>query len=348
MWRGRVDELSKGVRSLWLPLFLADRRLMSASEAAEFCHVDVSSLETILENPPAHDDPIAQLAFRRSLPAWLAARWVEVFGAERADRLAAAMNEPGPISVRANTLAVDVDSLSRQLRAEGVDNEPGRLMPDALRLLGRPNVNGLRSWRQALFEVQDEGSQFIAKAAAAMPGEVVVDLCAGAGGKTLALAAHMANRGRLVAIEPDARRVADLRGRLKRAGVSRAEVRPGDATDPSLSHDLEGCADVVLVDAPCSETGTLRRGPDARWRIDPRSVARWSALQRRLLGRASRLVRPGGRLVYATCSLDPTENEDVANGVDLLGFARVSKRTLAPDTDGTDGFFVAVWRRDER
>lgn len=346
VWRGRVDALSRNKRSLWLPVFLADRQVMSTSDAAALCGVDASTLDALLSDPPAHENPIEALAFRRSLPAWLAARWNEVFGADRADRLAAAMNEPGPISIRANTLLIDAQSLARRLREEGVESEPGRLMPDALRLMGRPNINGLSSWRQSLFEVQDEGSQFIVQAVDAKPGERIVDLCAGAGGKTLALAAQTTDRGELVAVEPDLRRVADLRGRLRRAGVSSVEVRAGDATEDSLLADWEGRADAVLVDAPCSETGTLRRGPDARWRIDPQSPERWAELQRRLLARAARLVRPGGRLVYATCSLDPVENEEVAHAVDLSGFKPVSHRTLAPDTDGTDGFFVCVWRRD--
>lgn len=342
VWRGRVDALARGQRELWLPLFLVDRVGLSVPEAARLCGHPEHAL--VVEPPPLSTE-VEALAFRRSLPQWIAARWIEIFGPTRADRLAAAMNEPGPVSIRTNLLRTSVTELVRRLEAERVAVSAGRLAPHSLTLHGRPNVTALDAWRAALFEVQDEGSQLIVEAVKAREGELVVDLCAGAGGKTLALAAAMADRGRLVAVEPDPRRVADLRGRVRRAGASCVEIRAGDATEERLLDDLEESADAVLVDAPCSELGTLRRGPDARWRISPAAPARWSLLQRRLLSRAASLVKPGGRLVYATCSLDPTENEEVADTLSSANFEQESRRTLAPDVEGTDGFFLAVWRR---
>lgn len=342
VWRGRIDLLARGRRELWLPLFLIDRLGLPLAEAASLCEQPPEALQF---EPPSLVNDVEALAFRRSLPTWLAARWIEVFGAERADRLAEAMNEPGPVSIRANRLRISAGALLRRLHDDGIEASSGLHARDALTLMGRPNITGLAAWREGLFEVQDEGSQLIAEAVDASAGQMVVDLCAGAGGKTLALAAAMGDRGRLIAVEPDVRRVADLRGRLGRVGVTCVEVRAGDATDAPLLADLDGKADAVLVDAPCSELGTLRRGPDARWRIEPDASARWAVLQRGLLARAAALVRPGGRLVYATCSLDPTENEQVATTLPSDVFEPMRCRTLAPDVEGTDGFFLSVWRR---
>jgi 16S rRNA (cytosine967-C5)-methyltransferase len=296
--------------------------------------------------------PAATLADRWSLPGWLADALEEAAGPE-AVLLAAALAEPAPIALRANLLRTTRDGLAARLAAEGIPVHPGQLAPAALVLdATRANLWGTEAWREGLFEVQDEGSQLVAAVVGARQGETVLDLCAGAGGKTLGLAADVGPSGTVHAADPDPERLARLAVRARRAGA--ANVRIHGAAPPD---DLT--ADRVLVDAPCSELGVLRRGPDLRWRLDPAAFAALPPLQRAILDRAARHVRPGGRLVYATCTMRRAENEDVAlafeaghrelsrvapgPGAPLVGADRFL-RTL-PHRDGADGFFAAVWER---
>jgi 16S rRNA (cytosine967-C5)-methyltransferase len=233
---------------------------------------------------------------------------------------------------------------------------------------GHENAFALDSFREGLFEVQDEGSQVVVLACGARPGMKVVDACAGAGGKSLALAAEMRNRGEVLALDVDEERLSEARRRARRGGVHNLRTRvipAGDAADAALA-DLAGKADLVLVDAPCSGLGTLRRKPDARWRLAPTDPERFGVLQRELVARFARLVRPGGRLVYATCSVTRTEDEEVAAfaaglpGIAPLPIERAAGEELAraagaggnelrlwPQRHGTDGFFMATFVRGE-
>jgi 16S rRNA (cytosine967-C5)-methyltransferase len=206
----------------------------------------------------------------------------------------------------------------------------------------RPNVYGLASFGEALFEVQDEGSQLAGTLVAARPGETVLDLCAGAGGKTLQLAAVVGRAGTVHAADPDPARLERLRARAARAGAGDLVRVHGAAPPPGLQ------VDAALVDAPCSELGTLRRGPDRRFHLDPATFDAFPPLQRRILASAADHVRPGGRLVYATCTLRREEDEEVALAFEAErpAFARVGTyRRTWPHRGGCDGFFVAVWRR---
>lgn len=353
LWQERFRRLTDD-RGLWLALLLVEVHGIDPTDASAAAGIDPAVLDAALSRRDEPADPVEALAFRRSLPSWLARRWIDQLGPDKADRLAAASNRPGPITVRTNRLRTTPDELERRLESEGVDSRRSTLVDTALRLEGRPNIVALESWRAGLFEVQDEASQLVAEAVEARPGQTVVDLCAGAGGKTLALAARMEDRGRLVAIEPDADRVHDLSVRLRRAGVRSVEIRRGDGRDAALLADLRRSADAVLVDAPCSGLGILRRGPDSRFRIRPDDPDRFARLQAALLGSAATLVRPGGRLVYATCSVDHAENEAVADAFSLStrstrssrpGFERLLTRRTWPDEEGCDGFFLAVWGR---
>jgi 16S rRNA (cytosine967-C5)-methyltransferase len=345
LWRGRLDQLAGGRRDLWLGLFLLDREHRTLAEAMALSGSPADALTRALQTTKP-SDPTERLAFERSLPPWLARRWAVQLGLARADALAAAMNERGPISIRANTHRTDVSGLLDQLASEGVSCRRSFVADTALLLVGRPNIVALQAWRAGLFEVQDEGSQLIATSVEARPGETIIDLCAGAGGKTLALAAAMRNSGRLIAVDVDARRLNDLDVRARRAGVTCVERRVGDATAPSLLRDLAGVADAVLIDAPCSSLGTLRRGPDARWRLPVDAPELWAPVQEMLLHVGEGLVRPGGRLVYATCSIDPAENEAVSRRLTSPAFSLAGQRTVWPDVEGCDGFFWSVWQRD--
>ncbi|HEY0839258.1 MAG TPA: RsmB/NOP family class I SAM-dependent RNA methyltransferase, partial [Vulgatibacter sp.] len=262
-------------------------------------------------------DPAERLAIEEGLPGWMAALFVREFGEEGAAALGRAMNERAPLTVRANRLHVDRDGLAARLEAEGVSSRPCEFSRDGLRVEGRLNLFSLPSFREGLFEIQDEGSQILAALLDPRPGWLTIDACAGAGGKTLALAATMRNKGRLVALDSDERRLAQLGPRARRAGVHNWEAHavPADGLPVEMERRWSGKADAVLIDAPCTGLGVLRRNPDARFRLGEGSVARFAAVQRALLDRYASLAKPGGRIVYATCSVASEENERVVEAV---------------------------------
>jgi 16S rRNA (cytosine967-C5)-methyltransferase len=315
--------------------------------------------------PPA--DPIDALAAETSLPRWLAALWAEQLGPGETRALAAALNQRAPLTVRANLLRVTRDELRAALEREGARVETTRWSPHALTFTGRTNVFALHAFKAGLFEVQDEGSQLIAEACGVRPGHLAVDACAGAGGKALALAGEMRNRGKIVACDRDGRRLDEFRQRARRDGVHNWEARsvPEGPSGEARLDELRGQADVVLVDAPCSGLGALRRNPDARWRLDRAEVDSFPARQREILRRYAALVRPGGRLVYATCSINRGENEEVRAAFlaehpqfvpippsELLGAERAAALGAGPDDvqllphrHGTDGFYIAGMQR---
>jgi 16S rRNA (cytosine967-C5)-methyltransferase len=315
---------------------------------------------------PAEPGTAAALALETALPAWLAGRFAADLGADAATALAHAMNERAPLTIRANRVKTDRDALLARLAAEGVAARPTPYAPDGLAVETRQNLFRLRSFQDGLFEIQDEGSQLLALLLDPHPGWLVVDACAGAGGKTLALAGPMKNRGRIVALDTDERRLGELPKRAKRAGVHdwESHLVPADAVPPALAARLGGRADAVLVDAPCSGTGVLRRNPDARFRLKPADVERFSLLQRELLARYAAFAKPGGRIVYATCSVLRAEDEDVVEAVlrEHPELERLPPATtlgpelaaqlgaeeylrLLPHRHGTDGFFAALLRR---
>lgn len=310
-------------------------------------------------------DPVERLSIRRSLPAWIARLFLREVGEEEADALAAVATERAPLILRVNTLRTDRDRLLERLRKEGVEAEPTPHSPLGLRVETRQNLYHLPSFKEGLFEIQDEGSQILSLLVGAAPGWRVVDACAGAGGKTLALAASMENRGRILAFDTDGRRLSQLGPRARRAGIHNWEAHlVPDQGEAEIEGRLRGRADAVLVDAPCSGLGVLRRNPDALHRLDEGALERFPALQKRLLDRYSALVRPGGRLIYGTCSIAREENEEVVEAfladhpefeleppaetlgpklADALGAARFLR--LFPHRQGTDGFFGALLRR---
>jgi 16S rRNA (cytosine967-C5)-methyltransferase len=309
-------------------------------------------------------DPAERLAIEASLPRWIAERFARELGLDEARALATAMNERAPLTVRANLLVGDRDALRARLAGEGMLSEPTRFSPWGLVLDGHQNAFSLPSFREGGFEIQDEGSQLIALACAARPGWTVVDACAGAGGKSLALAMEMRNKGSLHALDTDEGRLEEAKRRARRAHVHNLRARviaPGAEAEHQLD-DLAGKARVVLVDAPCSGLGTLRRKPDARWRLAEGDPEKFSLVQRTLVARFAKLLAPGGRLVYATCAIGRTENDDVADFAErevglvpaplapLLGEERAravgadgNRLRLYPHRHGTDGFFLAAF-----
>ncbi|HET8723047.1 MAG TPA: RsmB/NOP family class I SAM-dependent RNA methyltransferase [Anaeromyxobacteraceae bacterium] len=370
--QGRLSWLLGGrpALSALYAAFLAESGALSAGEAERRLGLPRGTLDALQGGAAriqAISDPAVRLAVEGSLPAWLARRLTAELGDEGARAFAAAANQRAPLTVRSNLLRGTREALRDRLAAEGVESTPTPLSPWGLVLDGHANAFGLDAFRAGLFEVQDEGSQLIALACGARPGMRVVDACAGAGGKSLALAAEMRNKGVLVALDVDAGRLEEARRRARRAGVDNLRTREipaaGEEADRAL-RDEEGKADVVLVDAPCSGLGTLRRKPDVRWRLAEGDPERFAALQRELVARFARLVKPGGRLVYATCSVARAEDEEVAEAVPsltglvpaplegALGAERARAAGAAgnalrlwPHVHGTDGFFLAAFTR---
>jgi|CXWL01.1.fsa_nt_gi 16S rRNA (cytosine967-C5)-methyltransferase len=301
---------------------------------------------------PKAPQPPASLADRYSLPDWLAKVLLREVPDEAA-ALADALNLPGPVCLRANAARIHRDALARQLIALNVEVHPTRFAPHGLVITSpRPNIYGLPPFQEGLFEAQDEGSQLLAELACAQSGEEVLDYCAGAGGKTLALAASMGTNGHVHAYDVDLSALERLRQRTERAQAHNVVIHRA----PPVGRTF----DAVLVDAPCSELGALRRGPDKRFLLDPASLSSWPEKQRAILDAASTYVRPGGRLIYATCTFASEENEQVARGFEADHRAFIRQRPpldpslltrddflrTYPHRHDTDGFFAATWVND--
>lgn len=304
-------------------------------------------------------DDVALLAIMGSLPRWLAAAWLEELGPAEAARLVSALAERAPIGLRANRLKTDRDRARAALAAEGIPAEPGALAPDALLVRESANVAGGRAFREGLVEIQDEGSQLIAAMVEPPPKGLIVDFCAGAGGKSLAIAPKLRDRQRLWAFDVRADAIKRARQRAARAGTKfvRFDVIPADGPLPVAP----ASAVRVLVDAPCSGTGTLRRHPSLRQLLRGEDRAARREEQLGILTRAATLAAPGARVVYATCSLLRAENQGVVEAFllghpgwrllplrELWGEARAAalgdgeSLVLTPHRHGTDGFFAAV------
>ena len=308
---------------------------------------------------------------RHNLPEWLVAPLKAQLGAEFWP-LAESLQQPAPLDLRVNSLVSKRPEAQAELAKAAIKSIATPFSPWGLRLEGKPALNRQDAFTRGAVEIQDEGSQLLALLLDAKRGEMVVDFCAGAGGKTLAIGASMRNTGRLYAFDTSAHRLDALKPRLARSGLS--NVHPA-----AIAHErddrikrLAGKIDRVLVDAPCSGLGTLRRNPDLKWRQSPETVRTFAAKQGDILQGASRLVKSGGRLVYATCSLLPEENEAIAQAfsaahpdfvaqeaVDVLASLKVEGAAglctggdgggrylrLWPHRHETDAFFAAVWQR---
>ncbi|MGE5598644.1 MAG: 16S rRNA (cytosine(967)-C(5))-methyltransferase RsmB [Bacteroidota bacterium] len=302
---------------------------------------------------PGPDQPFACLTVTLSHPSWLAERWLARLGPAEALALARANNESPPVVLRVNTLRTNGDELLARLRRAGVEAAPSTLVPEGIRLSGARAVEDLPGYDEGHFLAQDEGAILVGRVMAPVPGERFIDLCAAPGGKTTHLAALGKNRVEIVALDVHEHKVALLQENCRRLGVTGVTALAADA------RRYEGeSADGVLLDAPCTGTGVLRRRADLRWRRRPEDLGALVALQREILHNAARLVRPGGRLVYSTCSLEPEENEEQVRwflaahpefrpeetAPYLPGAAAPAGEEpwlyLWPHRQGTDGFFV--------
>jgi len=351
--------------ALWLARFAG----LPAEEAGRRLGVPPRALQGV-EGAEARiaaiADPVERLSVEESLPRWIAERFVAELGLAEARELARAMNARAPLTARANLLRATREELLSRLAQEGVGAAATPHSPWGLVLDGHQNAFSLASFREGWFEIQDEGSQLLSLALGARPGKRVVDACAGAGGKSLALAMEMRSKGELFALDSDEDRLSEAKRRARRAGVSNLRIRaiPAGAEAEAALADLAGSADRVLVDAPCSGLGTLRRRPDTRWRLQPGEPERFAALQKELAARFARLLKPGGRLLYATCAVGRAENQEVAAFIEgELGLAPAPlaeplgaercralgisghELTLLPHRHGTDGFYGALFEK---
>jgi 16S rRNA (cytosine967-C5)-methyltransferase len=297
------------------------------------------------------------------LPDWLWQRLVAEHGRDEAMHIAEGLLNSAPLDLRVNLARISREEAHKRLLADGLEARPTPFSPSGLRVAGKPAINRHPLFKDGLLEVQDEGSQLLAWLLAPRRGEMVADYCAGAGGKTLALGMLMRGAGRIYAMDVSDKRLAALRPRAARAGLNNVHSIALTGDTDARAKRLAGKLDRVLVDAPCSGFGTLRRNPDLKWRHDPGALEELTAKQRRILDAAARLVKPGGRLLYATCSILGEENEAVAsaflsaspefrplNCTELLSAQRIPLDTgerlrLWPHRHGCDGFFAAAFLR---
>lgn len=307
---------------------------------------------------------------RLEYPEWMDRSFRTLWG-DRLEQEMSALNQPAPLDLRVNTLKATPEDALARLQEDYVDCEPTPLSPLGIRVGGKVRLGGTRAFTEGLVEVQDEGSQLVSLLVGAGPGMTVVDYCAGAGGKTLALAAAMGLEdrvaGRLFALDVSKYRLDRMIPRLKRAGADTVRRRVIAAADEPWIAEHLASADRVLADVPCTGTGSWRRNPDERWRFTPEHLAEIRENQQHILSNAARLVKPGGRLIYVTCSLLQEENElqlawflENHTGFAPLPMDDVWAETiggppppsgpclrLSPASTGTDGFFCAVLERDK-
>lgn len=373
-WLTRVEAEIEG-RSLVLADALLNERiplnvLDDLCSGGKYAADRLSGLESVWTRKlSTHtiDHPHMPDAARLECPDWAWDKMQAAFGPRTEDVLGAMLTY-APLDLRANTLKSDRDTLLAEMKKLSWRIEKTRYAPSGLRLQGRPNLNAHPALSTGLAEIQDEGSQLVALAAGAKPGMRVLDFCAGAGGKTLAMAATMENKGRIVACDVLEGRLKKALLRFRRAGAHNIEIQPISSESDAWLKRHKGSFDRVLVDAPCSGTGTWRRNPDARWKNLGPGLDELLKTQASILDSAARLVKPNGRLIYATCSLLPDENQNqVKSFLDrhkdyrLVPVAQVwaedanadaplpegadDMLTLDPARHKTDGFFAAVLER---
>lgn len=326
--------------------------------------VSTSSLQDMAEHKwPGADDPVTSIGMEYSFSDWMVQKFIESFGIDGTRELCSSFNETAPITIRVNLLKTSVGECQKKLEEEGIETTPTRFSPFGLTLRKRINVFQLKAFREGYFEVQDEGSQLLPLLIDPKPTDKVLDACAGAGGKTLELAALMKNRGEILASDLNEFRIVELKKRARRAGAFNIRTKRIDFSKEV--QEMKGIIfDKVLVDAPCSGIGTIRRNPGMKWSVTPETVKEISQKQLSILSQAARFVKKGAKLFYATCTLFRDENEAVVdqfvskhNEFIVIDPTPILERTeiphqknstyiyLMPHLHGTDAFFCAILER---
>lgn len=293
------------------------------------------------------DELLKTRKFRESIPDWIDEVGLEELGEEVWTKEIAALNKQAEVILRTNTLNTTKAHLQKQLASEGIDTEFIKGYDDALKLVERANVFKTEAFKKGFFEVQDASSQLVAAYLDVEPGMKVVDTCAGAGGKTLHLASLMKNKGQVIAMDIYESKLKKLKIRARRNGVHNIDTRVIDST--KVVKKLQGKADRVLIDAPCSGLGVIRRNPDSKWKLQPEFLDKIRGTQQEVLQQYSKMVKPGGKLVYATCSVLPSENQQQVEfflasdaGKD---FKFVKDEKVLSHISGYDGFYMALLER---
>ncbi len=313
---------------------------------------------------PLHSGRASDLSLRYSFPEWMIDEWLVQYGEDETGHLCAGLNIPAPLTLRVNTLKASVEECQEALAKENIETERTKYSSVGLTVRKRINVFQLDIFRKGFFEVQDEGSQLLSMLVDPKPTSKVVDACAGGGGKSLALAALMKNRGAIFALDTNAFRLEGLRKRIRRSGVD--TIRVCKVEVGQLPPGLADAADNVLVDAPCSGLGTIRRNPGMKWTVTPASVAELNIKQSNILNHYAQCVKMNGRLIYSTCTMMRSENEGVVEQFlgdhpqfEIMEPSAIFRRyqlellsqekyfRLKPHVHGTDGFFAAVMRRKQ-
>ncbi|MDI6711324.1 MAG: 16S rRNA (cytosine(967)-C(5))-methyltransferase RsmB [Bacillota bacterium] len=313
--------------------------------------------------PSLEEDPVGHISLKYSHPTWIVERWLDEFGIEGTIALCRANNVTPPNTVRTNTLRITREALAERLEAEGLQVQKTRFAPEGLEIKGFYSLHALPSFQEGLFQVQDESSMLVAHAVNPVPRSRALDVCSAPGGKTTHLAQLMRDEGTVMALDVHPHKLELIRQNCRRLGVTSVQAVLKDARD--IPGAFTEWADYVLVDAPCSGLGVLRRRPDARWRKEPAQMAALVRLQDAVLQAAARCVRPGGVLVYSTCSITHEENlgqvqnflgrhpdfvlEDLGpflpGGLAEPALLARGHVTMYPHVQGTDGFFIARMRR---
>jgi 16S rRNA (cytosine967-C5)-methyltransferase len=304
----------------------------------EFRHVNVQHILSSLDS--LKNDP----KMLYSYPDWLWEYGSSQLGNAKWEKEAIAMHEPARVYLRANTLKIQPKELVAKLKQAGIETTEVPASEEALVLLKRENIFQNSLFKDGLFEVQDAGSQMISRFLDPKPGEVVIDACAGAGGKSLHLAAIMKNKGKVLSLDVEEWKLDELKKRARRAGAFNIETK--GIKDNSVISSLASHADKVLLDVPCSGSGVLKRNPDAKWKLNTEIIGRTINVQAEILSNYSKMVKPGGTVVYSTCSIFPSENEEqVKRFLDKEpGFELIKEKHLMP-SEGTDGFYMAMLKR---
>ena len=279
---------------------------------------------------------------RESIPDWMDELGEKELG-NIWDKEIHALNDEAKVVLRANTLKINRRDLQKVLNEEGIKTESLPISPDAVALIQRQNIFQLQSFKEGLFEVQDGGSQLIAPYLEVEPGMRVIDACAGAGGKTLHLAALMRNKGRILAMDTEEWKLDELKKRARRSGAANIETRTIESS--KTIKRLEQSADRLLLDVPCSGLGVLKRNPDAKWKLSAEFIERIKNTQRQILSDYSKMVKPGGLMVYSTCSVLPGENEEQVKAFLKNGDFELQEEKKILPSEGFDGFYMARLRR---
>jgi len=312
---------------------------------------------------PAFDkDPASHISIYHSHPIWLVKRWIAAFGTEETLKLCSANNEKAPLCIRINGIKATRESVMERLAQDGCEVRETAFSKDGIYIINisKP-IRELDAYKKGYFQVQDEASQLTSRIVDPQGGEGILDICSGVGGKTTHLAALMRNCGSILAIDIQEDKLKLLKKLSIRLGISILEIRKGDATK-DLGRDFQNRFDRILIDAPCTGLGTLRRNPEIKWRIHPEDIKKITEIQKKILDRSHNYLKPGGILVYSTCTIMPEENEDIVNDflsrnrdyksipiagsipgalVDASGFFRTY-----PHRHGMDGFFAALLQRE--